>query len=75
MITEELLISKGFKKQIFFYQIGGGEDEDDTYIFINDDVVVFWDHYYKVWRKNIYSKINYVNGLDWDGQVCEETDL
>lgn len=75
MITEELLISKGFNKQVFFYQIGGGEDEDDTDIFVKDDVVVFWDHYYKVWRKNRYSQINYVNGLDWHGEACSEGDL
>lgn len=67
----QVLFDKGFKKQVFFYQIGGGEDEDDTDIFVKDDTVVFYDYSYKVWRKCSYSEINYIKGLPCDAEIVE----
>lgn len=34
------LIKAGYKPEIFFYKIGGGEDESDMTIYVKDDIAV-----------------------------------
>lgn len=62
-------IPDGFIKQTFFYQIGGGEDEDDRDVWVNSDAdkVIFKDG--NKYRKCKWSKCNYVNGLDYENSI------
>lgn len=68
---ENILLAKGYEKRVFFYEIGGGEDEDDIDIFVKGNTVVFYDYSYKVWRTCPYDSINYVNGLPGLALVIE----
>lgn len=72
--VERILLEKGYKKQVFFYAIGGGEDEDDRDIFIKDESVVFYDYSYKVWRKCHSRQTSYVNGLPSNAEVITQPD-
>ena len=63
-ITEQSLIEAGYEKQTFFYQIGGGEDEDDREIFVKDGIAVTYESTYDGWYAKRESEINYVNGFN-----------
>lgn len=64
LITEQQLIEAGFKPKTFFYEIGGGEDEDDMTIYIKDDIALMFDFQRKVWLKRPYSSLSYINGFN-----------
>jgi hypothetical protein len=65
---EQQIIDSGYKKELFFYQTGGGEDENDMYIFVNKekDIAVAWDVWKESWAQIQYSSLNYVNGFNSD---------
>lgn len=68
-ITEQSLIEAGYKKTIFFFQVGGGEDEDDRFIYVKDGIAVTYEGSYQSWHARKEDDINYVNGFDTDCAV------
>lgn len=56
-ITEDSLKAAGYSKQIFFYKIGGGEDEDDIDIFVKDNIAVSFNFYKETWYAVSYSSL------------------
>lgn len=74
MITEQSLLESGFNKQIFFFQIGNGEDEDDIDIYIKGNLAI--TYHSKQWKKRPYDQISYVNGFGLDeAEVCTESEV
>lgn len=65
---EQQLIDAGYKREVFFFAIGGGEDEDDIYIYVNEDedIAVTWDIWNECWKQRKYSELTYVNGFGLD---------
>ena len=62
------LIDDGYKKEVFFFRTGGGEDEDNIDIYVNEekDIAVTWDVWKGRFVQRKYSEINYVNGFRLD---------
>lgn len=62
------LIDAGYKKKVFFFAIGGGEDEDDIDIYVDEikDIAVTWDIWHECWKQTKYSELSYVNGFPLD---------
>jgi hypothetical protein len=65
-ITEQSLTNAGYEKQIFFFQIGGGEDEDDIYIFVKDGTAITYESTFNCWCIKPYSELNYLDGFNVD---------
>jgi hypothetical protein len=68
-ITEQSLIDNGYEKQVFFYQVGGGEDEDDREIFVKDGIAVTFESTTKSWHARKMSEISYEGGFNTDFAV------
>lgn len=73
LITEEWLKKNGWQKRLFFYAIGGGEDENDRDIWVKDGVALTYEYTYKKWCKASYEELNYVNGFP-DNDIVIYTD-
>ena len=59
----DTLIAKGYKHTNFFYQTGGGEDEDDMEVFIKDDkAVTGWYSEFPNVRRCDAEDLNYIDG-------------
>lgn len=63
-ITEQSLIAAGYERQTFFFQTGGGEDEDDMEIFVKNGIAVAYESTYECWYAVPESEINYVDGFN-----------
>ena len=63
------LLKNGFISDTLFFQIGGGEDEDDITIFMKEDFALAWDYITSKWHKCMYKSINYKDGFDWGNPV------
>lgn len=65
-ITKEDLIKAGWEPQAFFFQTGGGEDEDDREIFVKDGITITYESSYKCWCVKKHDEINYIDGFGVD---------
>lgn len=72
-ITEQSLIAAGYEKRIFFFQIGGGEDEDDREIFVKDGIAITYESTYDVWCVRAEFDLNYIDGFNVDSAIKIET--
>jgi hypothetical protein len=71
-ITEESLINAGYEKEIFFFQTGGGEDEDDQDIYVKGDIAVTYESTYKCWYTQKRDRLNYVDGFEIEDATVVE---
>lgn len=62
----ELLRSRGYISEVFYYGIGGGEDESDMIIFKKDDHALYFDFTRKMWRKIHQVHLAYETGYPSD---------
>lgn len=78
-ITEKALREAGYKAEIFFYQTGGGEDEDDCIIFVKDGRVLHYEYVEKYWMAAKYDDLNYTEGWPYEAaqrvQFVEEIEI
>ena len=65
--------SLGYVARTFFYQIGGGEDEDDKTIFIKNGFAV-WITQNRLYRCK-YDRLSYTNGFPQDAELITPEDL
>lgn len=63
------LEKKGFVHKNFFFQTGGGEDENDMEIYVKDDIAVTFDCYSNSFKTCKYSNMNYVDGWDYNNET------
>lgn len=69
LITQELLIGNGWIKENLYYQIGGGEEENDRTIYVKDGWALTFDYTSKRWYIAKYDELNYVNGFPYEEVV------
>ena len=68
-ITEEWLKENGWKGETLFYQVGGGEDEDDCSIWVKDEMALTHSSIHKLWYIAKRSDLNYINGFPYDDYI------
>lgn len=68
-ITEQTLIAAGYEKEIFFFQVGNYEDEDDITIFVKDGVAVTQGSEDGYWHAEKRDLISYAEGFDTDTAI------
>lgn len=71
-ITEQSLIENGYEKEIFFFQTGGGEDEDDQDIYVKGDIAVTYESTYGRWYAQKRDRLSYINGFEIDDAEAVE---
>lgn len=71
-ITEQSLIAAGYQKEIFFFQTGGGEDEDDQDIYVKGDIAVTYESTYQCWYAQKRDRLSYVDGFEIEDATVVE---
>jgi hypothetical protein len=51
---------------MFEYQVSGGEDQDDTTIYVKDGIALTFEFQRKLWWKQSYYILSTVNGFGYD---------
>lgn len=72
-ITEEWLEANGWRSEIFFFAIGGGEDEDDMIIWEKDEIAVCRCR--DIWYKSIRDNLSYTHGFPSNNIVYTIADI
>jgi hypothetical protein len=69
------LINIGYLKTNFAFAVGSGEDENDDYVYIKNDITLEWDYTTGLWHKHKSSVVNYSNFATLTGELINIYDL
>jgi len=61
------LEESGYIKETFFYKTDN--DENDKYIWVKDNIAIYFDWTTKLWYKSNYDELNYNSGLPYDNVI------